>query len=50
MLGTEEVGYNMLTWIQYLSADKLQYGVVDIQLKGAATSSPWLITGHGRTF
>jgi ankyrin repeat protein/serine/threonine protein kinase len=46
----QEVGYNMLTWIQYLSADMPRFDGVDIQLKGAAASLPWSITGRGRTF
>jgi ankyrin repeat protein/serine/threonine protein kinase len=50
LLRGEEVGYGMLTLIQYLSADMPRNDGVDIQVKGASGSSYWSISGRGRTF
>lgn len=50
LLREEEVGYGMLTLIQYLSADMPRNDGVDIQVNGASGSSYWSISGRGRTF
>lgn len=49
-LAHEEVGYSILTLVQYLSVDPPRSDGNDIELKVVAASVDWSISGRGRTF